>query len=181
MSSAKVPFSKVAMLSLALSVSTSCAQIAAATPQVVEIIKPGSASKNELEQKAKLRKSIKSAMASLRQMHKAMEESCLILSAEAVIPKHVLEEHPYAEVIQSIRELEEASQASASLAALPIIGEEYLSLRRQLAKARSLAVRIEILINQRLNTPQVFESDIDADGLVALADMATDRLHRLVS
>lgn len=75
MSSAKVPFSKVAMLSLALSISTSCAQIAAATPQVVEIIKPGSASKHELEQKAKLRKSIKSAMASLRQMHKAMEES----------------------------------------------------------------------------------------------------------
>lgn len=180
MSRAKIPFSKVAMLSLALSVSTSCAQIAAAAPQVVEIIKPGASSKHELEQKAKLRKSIKSAMASLRQMYKSMEESCLILSADAVIPRSVLEEHPYAEVIQSIRDLEEASKASSSLAALPIIGEEFMALRRQLAKARSLAVRNEILINQRLNTPQVFESDIDTNGLASLANMATDRLHRLV-
>ncbi len=181
MSSVKVPFSKVAMLSLALSISTSCAQIAAAAPQVVEIIKPGPSSKHELEQKAKLRKSIKTAMASLRQLHKSMEETCHILSVDIVIPRPVLNEHPYAEVIQSIRDLEEATKASASLAALPIIGEEYQSLRRQLAKTRSLAVRNEMLINQRLNTPQVFQSEIDPDGLTALADMATNRLHRLVS
>lgn len=181
MSRTKVPFSKVAILSLALSVSTSCAQIAAAAPQVVEIIKPGVSSKHEFEQKAKLRQSIKTAIAALRLMHKSLEESCQILSANGVIPKHVLIEHPYAEVVQSLRALEEANRGDAPLAALPVIGEEYQSLRRQLAKSRSLAVRNEILINQRLNAPQVFESEIDTNGLRALADMATDRLHRLVS
>lgn len=181
MSSAKIPFSKVAMLSLALSVSTSCAQIAAATPQVIEIIKPGQTSKHELEQKAKLRKSIKSAIASLRQMELSLMEACQILSAGGVIPKFVLIDHPYSEVVQSLRALEEMNKEGAPLSALPVIGEEYQSLRRQLAKARSLAVRNEILINQRLNEPQVFESNIDPEGLKALANMATDRLHRLVS
>ncbi len=180
MSRTKVPFSKVAMLSLALSVSTSCAQIAAAAPQVVDIIKPGVTSKHELEQKARLRQSIKAAIADLRQMHKSLEESCHILSADGFIPKYVLIEHPYAEVVQSLRALEEANKEGAPLAALPVIGEEYQTLRRQLAKARSLAVRNEILINQRLSDPQVFDSSIDSNGLRALADMATDRLHRLV-
>lgn len=181
MTRANIPFSKVAILSMALSISTSCAQIAAAAPQVVEIIKPGVSSKNELEQKARLRKSIKNAIASLRQMHKALEENCQLLSADAVFPRHVLSEHPYTEIIQSLRNLEEANKAASALAALPVIGEEYQALRRQLAKARSLAVRNEILVNQRLNTPQVFESDADINGLKALADMATDRLHRLAS
>ncbi|BAV74167.1 hypothetical protein BK636_02260 [Pseudomonas chlororaphis] len=181
MSRTKVPFSKAAILGLALSVSTSCAQIAAAAPQVIDTLKLGTSSKHELEQKARLRQSIKSASTALRQLHKSLEESCHILSTEVVIPKHVLNQHPYAQVVQSLRALEEANRAGAPLAALPIIGEEYQALRRQLAKARSLAVRNEILINQRLNAPQIFESDIDADGLKSLADMATDRLHRLVS
>lgn len=180
MSSAKVPFSKVAMLSLALSVSTSCAQIAAATPQVIEIIKPGKTSKYELEQKAKLRKCIKSAIASLRQMELCLVETCQILSVDGVIPKFILIDHPFTEVVKSLRALEEANKEIAPLSALPVIGEEYQSLRRQLAKTRSLAVRNEMLINQRLNEPQVFESSIDPEGLKALADMATDRLHRLV-
>lgn len=174
-------FPKVAMLSLALSISTACAQIAAAAPQVVEIIKPGKAQeKSELEQKAKLRASIKQAIASLVQLHRTMEISCQALSSDDVIPRIALDEQPFTEVVRGLRSLEESTPIDSPLLDLPVIGDEFAALRRQLARTRSLAARAELLVKQRLNVPVVFESSVDTQGLKALADMTADRFNRLV-
>jgi len=67
MARTKAPFAKVAMLSLALSISTSCAQLAA--PLQLDSQKAGKQhQQQELAQKAKIREDIKRAMAALGQL-----------------------------------------------------------------------------------------------------------------
>ncbi len=174
-------FPKVAMLSLALSISTACAQIAAAAPQVVEIVKPGKVQeKRELEQKAKLRASIKHAMASLGKLHRTMELSCQLLSSDEALPRQALDEQPFSEIVLGLRSLEESTPIDSPLHELPVIGDEFSALRRQLARTRSLAARAELLAKQRMNIPEVFDSSVDVQGLRALADMTADRFNRLV-
>ena len=57
--------------------------------------------------------------------------------------------------------------------------EEHLALRRSLAQTRSLAVRAQKMIDQRLITPEVFDGRASQAGLKALADMATERLQNM--
>lgn len=79
--------------------------------------------------------------------------------------------------MQTLRQLEEAVPADSTLSGLPVIGEEYDALRRNLAKVRAMAVQNEILFN---TAPEVFQSDVSSEGLKALADLGTERLYRLV-
>lgn len=181
-----IPFSKVAMLSLALSVSTSCAQIASAAPQVAETFKSSTAAKAEeraeLEGKKRLRKVIKSTISKLNEMSSSLQQALAVLGGSHDFPRQLLEENPYPETIASLRELAEILPGDHQIVSLPIIGDEYLQLRRKIATTRSLAVRAQVLIDQRLSTPEVyFESEVEGEGLKALAGMATDRLNRLAS
>lgn len=180
MSRTKVPFSKVAMLSLALSVSTSCAQIAAATPTIDSHKAGKQHQQQELAQKAKIRERIKRAMAGISQLRDTLEASCRIM-LEQKVPDALLSEQPFTEIVQTLRQLEEAVPADSALSSLPVIGEEYAALRRNLAKVRAMAVQSEILFKQQTTIPEVFQSDVSGEGLKALADLGTERLHHLVS
>ncbi|MNN28616.1 hypothetical protein D3C81_1421940 [compost metagenome] len=162
-----------------------CAQIASAAPQVgSSIIQSANAEKAEkradLEWKNKLRKSMKSVTAVLGEMHQSLVETYALLCEEASFPPEVLRDNPYEEIIAGLRMLEATMSDDIPLASLPILGDEYRGVRRKLAHARSVATRIQILINQKLNTPEVFEGQADAEGLRALANMSTERLHHLV-
>jgi len=94
------------------------------------------------------------------------------------VPDSLLNEQPFTEIVQTLRQLEEAVPADSPLSGLPVIGEEYDALRRNLAKVRAMAVQNEILFN---TAPEVFQSDVSSEGLKALADLGTERLYRLVS
>ncbi|HIE1384547.1 TPA: hypothetical protein ACXJSM_006425 [Pseudomonas aeruginosa] len=179
MARTKIPFSKVAMLSLALSVSTSCAQLAAATPNL-DSQKPSKQHQQELAKKAKIREHIKRAMAALGQLRDTLETSCKIM-LEHKVPDSLLNEQPFTEIVQTLRQLEEAVPADSSLSRLPVIGEEYGAFRRNLAKVRAMAVQNEVLFKQQITVPEVFQSDVSGEGLKSLADLGTERLHRLVS
>lgn len=177
--------SAASMLSIALAVSTSCAQIASSAPQVAEIVKPGAGSSKdsarEMQAKVRLRDSMKSAAVGLRELRASLERSADILLVETEHRRELLLEHPFGEVINALRELELTFQPDSPIAVLPVIGDEYKQLRRQLAQVRSLATRIEVMIYQRLNTPDEIDGEASAEGLEALAKLATDRLHRLAS
>ena len=94
------------------------------------------------------------------------------------MPDSLLNEQPFTEIVQTLRQLEEAVPADSTLSGLPVIGEEYDALRRNLAKVRAMAVQNEILFN---TLPEVFQSDVRSEGLKALAELGTERLYRLVS
>ncbi|NTX88151.1 hypothetical protein FCN13_07150 [Pseudomonas sp. UMC631] len=168
------------MLSLALSVSTSCAQLAAATPQLDSQKAGRQHQQQELAQKAKIRERIKRAMAALGQLRDTLEASCKIM-LEQKVPDSLINEQPFTEIVQTLRQLEEAVPADSALSNLPVIGEEYDALRRNLAKVRAMAVQNEILFKQQITVPEVFQSDVSGEGLKSLADLGTERLHRLVS
>ncbi len=180
MARTKTPFSKVAMLSLALSVSTSCAQLAAATPNLDSQKPSKQHQQQELAKKAKIREYIKRAMAALGQLRDTLETSCKIM-LEHKVPDSLLNEQPFTEIVQTLRQLEEAVPADSSLSRLPVIGEEYDAFRRNLAKVRAMAVQNEVLFKQQITVPEVFQSDVSGEGLKSLADLGTERLHRLVS
>lgn len=75
MARTKVPFARVAMLSLALSISTSCAQLAA--PLQLDSQKAGKKhQQQELAQKSKIREDIKRAMAALGQLRDKCRIRC---------------------------------------------------------------------------------------------------------
>lgn len=56
------------------------------------------------------------------------------------------------------------------------IADAHMSLRRSVAKVRGRLVQLESLLAQAHDTPNIYESDINLDGLKALAEHSTARL-----
>ncbi len=54
-----------------------------------------------------------------------------------------------------------------------------MGLRRSVAKVRGRLVQLENLLLQAHETPDYFESDIDMEGLKALADHSTRHLAKI--
>lgn len=175
--------SKSFMLGLALSVSTSCMQIASATPQVASFASASTITaatrKIDAEQKNKLRKAIKDAMKALAKLSETLNESLAIFSEDRFFEPDYLMQSPLPAMIDGLRAIEATMPRNGQLATLPIIGSEYLELCRQVAQNRSMAVRVQLLITQRLKTPEVFVGEASGDGLALLADMATQRMHAM--
>ncbi|HAF94054.1 MAG TPA: hypothetical protein DCX26_10635 [Pseudomonas sp.] len=61
----------------------------------------------------------------------------------------------------------------------PDIEEAHMGLRRSVAKVRGRLVQLENLLLQAHETPDYFESDIDMEGLKALADHSTRHLAKI--
>lgn len=175
--------SKSAMLGLALSVSTYCMQIASATPQATSYAESSvlaiGAIDADAAQKDKLRKSIKAAVKTLAELSAVLNKSLVIFSEDRFFAPSLLMESPLPQVIDGLRAIEETVPRNSPLATLPIIGNEYLHLCRQTAQVRSMAVRVQMLINQRLKIPEVFDGQASGVGLTLLADMATHRIHAI--
>lgn len=59
------------------------------------------------------------------------------------------------------------------------LAEDHMALRRAVAKTRGHLVTLESLFRQATQDPEYFESDIDMEGLIALANHSTRRLAGL--
>jgi hypothetical protein len=92
-------------------------------------------------------------------------------------PKEHLDDQPFGLIANNLRFVEKQLRDLG----VPMGGEaEYIKLTRALAKARSVAVLNDSLIRQWTTIPQTFESDIDLEGLRALAELTTRRLGERV-
>jgi hypothetical protein len=186
MTSAKrQPFAMQAALTLALGVSASFMHVAASpapSSAVVESRKDSKAKYLERLQKAKLRASIKKAMAGLEKLNEFLAGCCNVIVSSEDIPLHAIVGEPFTQIAESFREVESAMKDKwTAFADMPIIHDELRALRRSLATARSRASQNAVMVKQRINTPETVATDMDLDGLNELAKFSTKRLHLLVS
>lgn len=115
------------------------------------------------------------AQSMLADLHKAVEEAFLVFAADTDYPEEYLRANSLTDSIAKLREAEHVVATRLTQQQ----DEEHLALRRSLAQTRSLAVRAQKMIDQRLITPEVFDGRASQAGLKALADMATERLQNM--
>ncbi|NWC26899.1 hypothetical protein HYE76_10520 [Pseudomonas tolaasii] len=179
------PFTIEAALTLALGVSSAFAHVAAApipVESVIESRKQGGLNEMPVAEKAALRANIKRAMSQLSDLSSFLRNSCMYIMADKEIPRDALEGEPFTKIASTLRELESAMKGRWELFSdMPIIGSEFLALRKSLAVTRSRASQNSILIQQKLNPAVVVKTSTDISGLGRLADISTERLLKLVS
>jgi hypothetical protein len=184
-SAKRQPFAMQAALTLALGVSASFMHVAASpvpTSAVVESRKDLEAKDLEPLQKAKLRASIKKAMAGLKKLNEFLAGCGNVIVSGEDIPMHAIVGEPFTQIAENFREVESAMKDKwTAFADMPIINDELMALRRSLATARSRASQNAVMVKQRINIPETVASDMDLDGLYELAELSTKRLHLLVS
>lgn len=115
-----------------------------------------------------LNDNLESALAMLEELNQSLSLSLAIFSDDTVYSDSYLKENSLTELIHRLREAEQSA-----------ISNDKAILHKALAQTRSLAVRSQRMIDQRLTIPATFKGRASAESLKALADMATQRLHSM--
>jgi hypothetical protein len=165
------PYSKEGMLSLYLHVSSSCAQIAAASSSDLE------ASSDD----SKIRVAIKEATVILGELNELAAEAGRSMLNKTP-PRHAIEDEPFSDIANALRTLESLLDSKAgAYSNAPSVCGEFSVLRRNLALTRSRMAQNSMVLRQMSRVPEVYASEIDMKGLEALASASTERLHQLVN
>lgn len=118
---------------------------------------------------------IKQAEDSLSELSKSLRVSLSAFSSDTDYPEPYLQENSPTELVAELRRIESIIERAQS----DVSATDYLALRKMFAQARSLATRTQTMIDQRLVEPEIFKGRASPEGLKALADMATERLHSM--
>lgn len=110
---------------------------------------------------------------SLAELNKSLRLSLTTFGSDTEYTEDYLRENSLKGLISELRNAEKTVADHLALSQ----GDDIRTLRRALAQSRSLAVRAQQMIDQRLVIPEVFEGRASREGLKALADMATKRLQ----
>lgn len=162
--------------SLAIAVAAACALMAGSTAYSVATPKAKTATVAK-GISSNMEALVERAVSELKTLETGMSKYTKILCQDHV-PEKYLHDQPFGLIADNLRFAEGRFRELGS----PKGGEaEYDKLVRALAKARSVAAMNDSLIRQRTIVPEIFESDIDLDGLKALAAHTTQRLVDQVS
>lgn len=162
--------------SLAIAVAAACALMAGSTtysdvPSKARAAVAAKGTSSDMEALVEI------AVSELKALETSMSKYTKILCQDHV-PENYLQDQPFGLIADNLRFAEGRFREFGS----PKGGEaEYNKLIRALAKARSVAAMNDSLIRQRTIVPEVFESDIDLDGLKVLVAHTTQRLVDQVS
>lgn len=115
----------------------------------------------------------------LADLSKVLEMSLVSFSGDAEYSREYLFESSLADLIGALRDAEQVVASRIELTQPQALGQDYLVLRKALAKTRALAVRVQKMIDQRIVNPEVFVGRASPTGLDALASMATKRLQHV--
>lgn len=115
------------------------------------------------------------AYISLDELNKSLRLSLSTFGSDTEYAEDYLRENSLTGLITELRNVEK--MVADRLAQMQ--DDDIRTLRRALAQSRSLAVRAQKMIDQRLITPEVFDGRASQAGLKALADMATERLQHM--
>lgn len=176
-------FSKESILALAMGISLSVTYVAAAPTNRVA---PESSESTtdvrkdlDVSEKAKLRKSIKEAIAKLAELNSTLSDCCEAITTQR-IPKFALDNEPFTFVTGYLREIEVAMKDKWSeLNSIPVIGDDAKALRKALAVARSRSAQNAAMLQQMKGNHTEIESAIDMDALYGLAKDTTNRINGL--
>lgn len=162
-------------LSLALAIASACAGIAGVAHAEVShrAAQDQSQSQSIPSEEKESAKRVLILLGHLKSIMDRMTEALL----RDDFPEKLLVSQPFELITNNLRYVEQELRKDGPPSGLE---SEYHMIARSLAKARSASALNASLAKQRTSVPQVFQSDINMDGLKKLADYSTERLISMV-